>query len=148
MTPQDNWQPEMARLAQRQDQLERQQRDTTRSVEVLRRDVDGRIDSLRRDIDWQLRNRKWRVRSLERSRNTVEFLIALCIPFVATIVMIIAVTGSREQRQESGEPEERSLSSMNAPPAARGDKVQPGLPPAGHISTDPVARHASAIDSQ
>ena len=30
MTQQDDWRPEMARLAQRQDQLERQQRDSTR----------------------------------------------------------------------------------------------------------------------
>ena len=81
MTQQDNWRPEIARLAQRQDQLERQQRDTTGTVEVLRRDVDGRIDSLGRDIDWQLRNREWRVKSLERSRDTVEFLIGFQCPW-------------------------------------------------------------------
>ena len=37
MTQQDNWRPEMARLAQRQDQLERQQRDSTRNVEALQK---------------------------------------------------------------------------------------------------------------
>ena len=35
MTQQDDWRPEMARLTQRQDQLERQQRDSTRKVEAL-----------------------------------------------------------------------------------------------------------------
>ena len=34
MTQQDDWRPEMARLAQRQDQLERQQRDSNRKVEA------------------------------------------------------------------------------------------------------------------
>ena len=38
MTQQEDWRPEMARLAQRQDQLERQQRDSTRNVEALQRD--------------------------------------------------------------------------------------------------------------
>ena len=40
MTPHDDVQDRLARLAQRQDQLERQQRDTNRGVEVLRRDAD------------------------------------------------------------------------------------------------------------
>ena len=76
MTQQDNWRPEMARLAQRQDQLERQQRDSNRKVEALQRDgdalkreVDRRLDSLRRDIDWQFRDGERRVGSLERSRG-------------------------------------------------------------------------------
>ena len=51
MTPQDDWRPEMARLAQRQDQLERQQRETTTRVDALNRDVDRRLDSLRRETD-------------------------------------------------------------------------------------------------
>ena len=50
MTQQDNWRPEMARLTQRQDQLERQQRETTTRVDALNRDVDRRMDSLRRDM--------------------------------------------------------------------------------------------------
>ena len=41
MTQQDNWQPEMARLAQRQDQLERQQRETTTRGDALSRDADS-----------------------------------------------------------------------------------------------------------
>ena len=63
MTPQDNWRPDMARLAQRQDQLERQQRDSNKNVEALqrdadalKRDVDRRMDSLRRETGRQFRD--------------------------------------------------------------------------------------------
>ena len=37
MTQQGNWQQEIARLAQRQDQLERQHRETTTRVDTLKR---------------------------------------------------------------------------------------------------------------
>ena len=70
MTPQDNWRPEMARLAQRQDQLERQQRETTTKVDALKMDVDRRLDSLRRETDRQFRDGERRVSRLERSRTT------------------------------------------------------------------------------
>ena len=73
MTQQGNWQQEIARLAQRQDQLERQHRETTTRVDTLKgdadaskMDVDSSIDSLRREIDSQFREREWRVKSLER----------------------------------------------------------------------------------
>ena len=137
MTHQDDAQNRMDRLAQRQDQLERQQRETTTRIDALKRDVDSRIDSMRREMDWQLRDREWRIKSLERSRDTVESLIMLWMPLVAAITMIIvlviAVIGSREQLQESGEPERRSPLSMNAPAASSGGHVQPGLIAAGTL---------------
>ena len=81
MTQQDNWRPEMARLTQRQDQLERQQMDSTGRVEAMRRDadafkrdVDRRLDSLRGETDRQIRDGDRRVSSLERSRDTLENL--------------------------------------------------------------------------
>ena len=133
--PPDDVQDRMHRLAQRQDQLERQQRETTTRVDALNRDVDSRMDSLRIEIDWQFRDREWRINSLEQSRDTVESLISLWMPLVAAIAMIIvlvmAAIGSREQRQEAGEPEQRSPSSMNALPASSGGRVQPGFAVAG-----------------
>ena len=111
MTPQDNWRPELARLTQRQDQLERQQRDSNRNVEALRRDadalkrdVDRGMDSLRGEMDSQSWNRDWRVSSLERSRDTFENLFWASMPLVAAvavvIILVIAATLSRGQRQE------------------------------------------------
>ena len=136
--PQDNWQPEMARLAQRQDQLERQHRDSNRNVEALRRDadamkreVDRRMDSLRGEMDSQSWNRDWRVSSLERSRDTFENLFWFSMPLVAgvavIIILVIAAIVSRGQRQESGEPEQRSPSFINAPIASSEGRVQPGF---------------------
>ena len=151
MTQQDNWQPEMARLAQRQDQVERQQRDSNRNVEALRRDadalkrdVDRRMDSLRGEMDSQSWNRDWRVSSLERSRDTFENLFWFSMPLVAAVVVIIilviAAIVSRGQRQDSGEPEQRSPSYMNAPPASSGGRVQPGLAAAGTPFRQPHRR--------
>ena len=131
MTQQDNWRPELARMAQRQDQVERQQRDTTTRVDALNRDVEFRIDSLRREMDRQFRDRDWRVSSLERSRDTYENLFWFSMPLVAAvaliIVLVIAVVASREQRQESREPEQRSPSSIDAPIASSGGPLQPGF---------------------
>ena len=96
MTQQDDWRPEMARLAQRQDQLERQRRDSNRKVDALqrdgdalKRDVDRRMDSLRRETDRQSRDGERRVSSLERSRDTFENLFWFSIPLVAAIAVII-----------------------------------------------------------
>ena len=151
MTQQDNWQQEMDRLAQRQDQLERQQRETTTRVDALKRDVDSRMDSLRREMDWQFRSREWRVKRLERFRDFIESLIMYVIVIgcavalvVSLVIIIVEVRGARE---EIGQPEERSLSSMNAPGTAPEEQVKPSLPPMGHISTPPVAQHASVIDT-
>ena len=135
MTQQDNWQPEMARLAQRQDQLERQQRETTTRVDALKMDVDRRMDSQRRDIDWQFRDGERRVSSLERSRDALENLFWFSMPLVAAvaviIILVISVKVSREQRQEAGEPEQRSPSSIDAPTAGSGGPLQPDLAAAG-----------------
>ena len=51
MTSQDNGQDLLARMARRQDDLERQQRDIARNFEDFRRDV----DRLRRDTDSRLK---------------------------------------------------------------------------------------------
>ena len=149
MTQQDNWQQDMVRLAQRQDQLERQQRETTKRIDALKRDVDSRIDSMRREMDWQFRDREWRVKSLERFRDFIESLIMYVILIgcaVALVVsMAIIIVEVRRASQDSGQTEERSLSSMKDHRAATGEQAQPNLPPMGHISTAPVAQHASAV---
>ena len=135
MTQQDDWRPEMARLNQRQDQLERQQRETTTRVDALKRDVDRRLDSLRGETDRQFRDGERRVSSLERSRDTFENLFWFSMPLVAAVVviiiLIIAIVASREQRQEPGEPEQRSPSSIDAPLAGSGGSWQPGFVAAG-----------------
>ncbi len=135
MIQQDNWRPELARMAQRQDQVERQHRETTTRVDALNRDVEFRIDSLRREMDRQFRDRDWRVSSLERSRDTYENLFWFSMPLVAAvamiIVLVIAVVASPEQRQESREPEQRSPSSIDAPIAGSGSPLQPGFIAAG-----------------
>ena len=58
MTQHDRLQQEVARLTQRQDQLERQHRETSAKVDAIKRDVDTltrnierRIESLRSDVD-------------------------------------------------------------------------------------------------
>ena len=153
MTPQDDWRPEMARLTQRQDQLERQQRDSNRKVEALqrdcdalKRDVDRRMDSLRRETDRQLRDGERRVSSLERSRDTLENLFWFSMPLVAAvaviIILIVAVVASREQGQEPGEPEQRSPSSVDAPMAGSGGTWQPGFVAAG----TPFRQHRRSDD--
>ena len=113
MTQQDDWRPEMARLAQRQDQLERQQRDSTRKVEALqrdgdalKRDVDRRMDSLRRDIDWQFRDGERRVSSLERSRDNLE------IPY-------FIVYSPHRRRRRDHRPGHRGHSVPGAAPGTR-----------------------------
>ena len=142
MTQQDDWRPEMARLTQRQDQLERRQRDSNRNVEdlqrdadALKRDVDRRLDSLRGETDRQLRDGERRVGSLERSRDTFENLFWFSMPLVAAaaviIILVIAVVASREQHREAGEPEQRSPSSINAPWVSSGGPLQPGFVAAG-----------------
>ena len=142
MTTQDNWRPEMARLAQRRDQLERQQRDSNRNVEALqrdgdalKRDVDRRLDSLRRETDRQFRDGERRVGSLERSRDTFENLFWFSMLLVAAvaviIILVIAAIVSREQRREAGEPEQRSPSSIDAPLAGSGGPWPPGFVAAG-----------------
>ena len=147
MTQQDDWRPEMARLAQRQDQLERQQRETATRVDALKRDVDTRINSLRRETDRQFRDVERRVSRLERSRDTFENLFWFSMPLVAAVVviiiLIIAIVASREQRREPAEPEQRSPSSINAPMAgSRG-----ALPRGFVVSRDafpaasPLGRH-------
>ena len=135
MTQQDDWRPEMARLNQRQDQLERQQRGTTTRVDALNRDVDRRLDSLRGETDRQFRDGERRVSRLERSRDAFENLFWFSMPLVAAvaviIILVIAAIASREQRQEPGEPGQRSPSSIDAPLVGSGGPLQPGFVAAG-----------------
>ena len=142
MTPQDNWRPDMARLTQRQDQLERQQMDSTRNVEALRRDadalkrdVDRRLYSLRGDTDRQFRDGERRVSSLEQSRDTAQNLFWYSIPLVTAaaliIILVIAAMASREQRPEPEQPEQRSPSSIEAPMADSKGSLSPGIIVAG-----------------
>ena len=116
--------------------------DTNRSVEALRRDasalkrdVDRRLASLRGETDRQLRDGERRVSSLERSRDTLGNLFWFSIPLVTTaamiIILVIAVVASREQRQEPGEPQQRSPSSIDAPLADSRGSLSPGIIVAG-----------------
>ena len=150
MTQQDNWRPEIARLTQRQDQLERQQMDSTGRVEALqrdanalKRDVDRRLDSLRGETDRQIRDGERRVSSLERSRDTAQNLFWFSMPLVAAaaviIVLVIAAVASREQRQGPGEPQQRSPSSIDAPLAGPGGPMPPGLVAPGRLADNPTA---------
>ena len=94
----------------------------------MKREVDRRLDSLRRETDRQFRDGERRVSSLERFRDTFELLLWFCMPLVAAVaVIIILVVASREQRQESGEPEQRSPSSIDAPLAGSGGPWPPGF---------------------
>ena len=151
MTTQDNWRPEMARLAQRRDQLERQQRDSNRNVEALqrdgdalKRDVDRRLDSLRRETGRHFRDGERRVGSLERSRDTFEnlfwFSMLLAAAVAVIIVLVIAAIVSREQRREAGEPEQRSPASIDAPLAGSGGPLPPSFVAAGKPFRQP-GRH-------
>ena len=108
MTPQDNWQQELDRLARLQDQLEQQQRETA-----------TKVDSLKWDVDWQLRDRDWRVQSLERFRDFIENLImygSMIACGIALFALIIIIVVARDERRERAEPEERPLSSMEVLP--------------------------------
>ena len=76
MSQPDNLQQEVARLTQRQDQLERQ-RETATKVDGIKMDVytstrsvDRRMESLRRDVDWKF---EWRVKKAW-SRPEIQFL--------------------------------------------------------------------------
>ena len=115
MTPQDNWQQELDRLARLQGQLERQQREAGMQIESLKMDA----DALKREVDWQLRDRDWRVQSLERFRDFIENLImygSMIACGIALFALIIIIVVARDERRERAEPEERPLSSMEVLP--------------------------------
>ena len=119
MTQHDRLQQEVARLTQRQDQLERQQRQTSSKVDAIKRDadtmtrdVDRRIESLRSDVNWQF---EWRVKSLESSRdstfNIMMYTLMIGAVVALFITLAISIIDAREERQEMTPPEERPLSS-------------------------------------
>ena len=95
MTQPDNLQQEVARLTQRQDQLEQQQRETTTTVDALKSDVDSRIDSLRRDMDQKYIGGERRLSSLESSRDSIHSLTWYAIVFgwalAMTIIMVMII---------------------------------------------------------
>ena len=124
MTQPGNWHQDMARLAQRQDQLERQQRETSTRIDALKWDVDGRLDSLRTDLDWNSRDGDRRMKSLERFRDYIEKLIMYgivigCVIALA-ISLVIALVDARDERRESEQPQERPLPTIRSIP---GDRV-------------------------
>ena len=106
-----------------------------RDVDTLRSDVNRRMDSPRRDMDYRSRDEERRVSSLEWSRDTVTTIFRSSIPLVVALVFLIVVVSaaiaSRVQRQEAGEPEQRSPLSFHAPPDSSGGHLQPGLAVAG-----------------
>ena len=114
MAQQDNWREEMARLTQRQDQLERQHMENSTRVDILKRDVDSRLDSLRTDLDWKSRDGDRRMKSLERFRDYLENLILYAIVIgcgvALAISLVIAIVDARDERREREQPEERPLS--------------------------------------
>ena len=135
MTQHDNLLQEVARLTRRQDQLERQQdqlaRETSTRIDSLKRDVDRQRESARREMEQQFRDRDWRLRSLEQSRDNSQNLwiyLPLVVAIVFFIIVVTAAIASREQRQDAGEPEQRSPSSFHAPPLGAGlaDDVDAG----------------------
>ena len=106
MTQQDNWQPEMARLAQRQDQLERQQRETTTRGDALSRDADSGIENLRWNADLRLKDMEWNadlrlkdlghgVPMLERFRGFTESLLNAIMIGCGVALAIFIVTCRR-----------------------------------------------------
>ena len=137
MTQPGNWQQDMARLAQRQDQLERQQRETSTKVDSLTLDLDGCLDSLRIDLDWKSRDGDQRMQSLERFRDYVENLILYAIVIecgvALAISLVIAIVDARDERREREQPEERPLTSVEVLP---GDQDQPQLL---HVAPIPTA---------
>ena len=98
----------MARLARRQGQLERQQRDTNRRVEVLRRDADSGIENLRWNTDFRLMDLERKVASLDRFRDFIESRIMYAIMIgcaVALVIsMVVIVVEARGARQETHSP--------------------------------------------
>ena len=129
MTQHDNLLQEVARLTQRQDQLELQQRETAmrvdslkRDVDTLRSDVNRRIDYLHRDMDSRFRDGERRVNRLEGPRDNspdIWIYLPLVAALIFFIVVVTAAIASREG-QESEEPQQRSPSSFHAPPLGAG----------------------------
>ena len=121
MTQHDRLQQEVARLTQRQDQLERQQRQTCHEGRwhkdgcIYHRpgSVDRPMESLRRDVDWKF---EWRVKKAW-SRPEIQFLrcmmYTMMIGAVVALYITLAVSiiEAPDERQEMAPPEERPLSS-------------------------------------
>ena len=162
MSPNDDVPDRMGRLARRQDQLERQQRDTNRGVGALRRDADSGIENLRWKTDLELKHLEWntdlrvkdleqKIASLERFRNFIESLIMYAIMIgcavALAIFIVIIVVEAREARPENGQPEGRSLVLLRATRAAPGEQVQLSLPPWDTFLRPPVAQIGSVSES-
>ena len=116
----------------------------------LRWNTDLRLKNLRWNTDLRLKDMEQRVASLERFRDFIESLIMYAIMIgcaVALVVSLVIITiEARGASQESEQPEERSLSSMEAPWLPLGGRANPVLSPVGHISTASVAHILGAID--
>ena len=143
MTQHDNLQREVDRLTRRQDQLERE---TSTTIDSLKRDVDRQRESARREMEQQFRDRDRRLGSLEQSRDNYQNLwtyLPLVVAIVFFIIVVTAAIATREQRQEPGEPQQRSPSSFHAPPLGAGfaDDVDADR-------MDPPCHHCRALTSQ
>ena len=144
MTSQTNSDDRLDRMTRRQDGLDRQQGETSRNVEDLRRNVDREIGNVRRDSDYRLRAVERSVTSLEGFRNFVETAAIIVWGLFVGVLMAILIIDPWGPSQETGQPEGRSPSSMNAPPAVPVEQVEPYASSGGtHSPTSPaqIASH-------
>ena len=143
MTSQTHFNDRLDRMARRQDELERQQREANRSVEDLRRNADHEIGNVRRDTDFRLRAVERKVKSFEGFRNFIETAAIVVWGLLVGVLIAILIIDPFGPRQETGQPEERSPSSMNAPPGPPGEQVEPYASSGGTHSPTPPAQIAS-----
>ena len=145
MTSQTHFNDRLDRMARRQDELERQQRETIRNVEDLRRNADHEIGNVRRDTDFRLRAVESKVKDLEGFRNFMETAAVIAWGLLVGVLMAILIIDPWGPRQETGQPTERSPSSMNVPPAARLGQVQPDASSGGTHTPTSLAPIASTL---
>ena len=144
MTSQTNFNDRLGRITRRQDELERQQGETSRNVEKQRWDTEREIGKVERDADRRLRALERSVTSLEAFRNFIETAGIVVWGLLLGVLMAILIIDPWGPRRETGQPEEGSPSSMNAPPAVPGGQVQPdAFSSVTHSPTSPaqIASH-------
>ena len=139
MTSQTHFNDRLDRMARRLDELERQQGETSRNVEKQRWDTEREIGNVRSDIDYRLREVERKVKRLEGFLNIIETAGIVVWGLLLGVLMAILIIDPWGPSQETGQPTERSPSSMNVPPAARLGQVQPDAPSGGTpYPTSPV----------
>ena len=139
MSSQTNSDDRLDRMARRQDELERQQGETTRNVEKQRWDTEREIGNVRRDSDYRLREVERKVKRLEGFLNFIETAGIVMWGLLVGVLMAILIIDPWGPRQETVQPEERSPSSMNSFTASPGSQVQPDASSGGtHSPTSPA----------